>query len=692
MNLGAVTRKPNVAAVAVVATAFIATTGAAWAVRRTSPSPVSSGRPVATSSRTDAKMPGVSLGTVVRDGLRVECRVSPLAGEVPGPPREGQDVRLQLAIADTAGGTPATRLNPSAWIVSHPEDAPPIGPKESARIAASLIQGSIFNPPELDLNIYYVVTLNDDATISVVDPLFGFGGTKLLALIPLAAQGVDWVLGPGGRTLFVAMSEANQVGIVDTRAWKLIASVPAGIRPHRIGLQPDGRRIWVGGGAEGQTDSGVTVLDAEGGKILARIRTGRGRHDLAFSDDSRTVFVSNADEGTVTVIDAETFTPSATVKTGRRPGSLAYSTAARLVYVSDELEGTITAIDPVPGQVAARIALEPGVHQVRFAPDGRAGFVVNPRTNKVDVIDATSNRLVQSVRVQEGPDQVVFSSDFAYVRHRGSVSVVMISLKTAGRQGIPLSTVSFPAGERPPSSADRPMPADTIVTAPGSGAVLVANPGDRSVYYYKEGMSAPMGTFNNYKREPLAVLVIDHSLGERTQPGVYESTVRLGRGGKFDVIFFLDQPRFVHAFPLEIAVDPVQQLARDQARVEVRPLVMVPRTTARQVFRPLFQVVAGAGKEAKAGLRDVEILMFRTGGGWQERLGAAEITPGVYGADFRPESPGIYHVFVACSSVGLSLNNPYKLIVQVDDPGAEPTPKPAQQISAVPTPESGPRS
>ena len=59
---------------------------------------------------------------------------------------------------------------------------------------------------------------------------------------------------------------------------------------------------------------------------------------------------------------------------------------------------------------------------------------------------------------------------------------------------------------------------------------------------------------------------------------------------------------------------------------------------------------------AKAGLSDVELLMYRVGGGWQDRRPAREIAPGVYGADFTPGPPGVYHVFIACDSIGLPLN------------------------------------
>ena len=108
---------------------------------------------------------------------------------------------------------------------------------------------------------------------------------------------------------------------------------------------------------------------------------------------------------------------------------------------------------------------------------------------------------------------------------------------------------------------DDPPPADSIIPAPGAGAVLVANPKDQSVYYYSEGLAAPMGTFSNYKREPRAVLVIDRSLRERSRPGVYETVARLDQPGQFDVVFLLDQPRIVHAFPVTVEPDPDREAA-----------------------------------------------------------------------------------------------------------------------------------
>ena len=470
------------------------------------------------------------------------------------------------------------------------------------------------------------------------------------------------------------MPEAGQVAVVETQSWTVAANLPGGLRPHRLALHPDGRHLWVAGGAEGKADSGVTVLDTDARQVVARVRTGRGSHDLAISDDGRFVFATNTDEGSVSVLDAASFRLLATLPTGRRPTSIAYSARAGLAYVTDATDGTITAVDPRGKRVAGRIAAAPGLGPIRFSPNGRAGFVVNTSNNTVSVLDPATGRLVQSVTVEEGPDQVAFTDEFAYIRHRGSVNVSMIALENAGREGARLSVVTFPAGESPPGALDDPTPADSIVAAPGSGAVLVANPRDRSVYYYKQGLSAPMGTFNNYKREPRAVQVIDRSLRERTSPGVYETTVHVERPGRFDVVFFLDQPRITHAFPMEVAVDPSREAARNRGKVDVVPLVFVPTAEAGRLFRPLYQFNDRTSHAPREGLADVRLLMYRMGGGWQERRQASEIAAGVYGADFEPDEPGVYHVCVECPSAGLTLSNPHRLTIHVAAPSRDPEP------------------
>jgi hypothetical protein len=117
-----------------------------------------------------------------------------------------------------------------------------------------------------------------------------------------------------------------------------------------------------------------------------------------------------------------------------------------------------------------------------------------------------------------------------------------------------VSTVDLPAGHSAFSHASADELTKTMVQASGENAVVIANAGDRAVFYYEEGMAAPMGTFSNFGKAPRSVLVVDRSLKERS-PGVYEATGRLEKAGTYIVPVLLDSPRIVECFAVPLGVE-----------------------------------------------------------------------------------------------------------------------------------------
>jgi YVTN family beta-propeller protein len=603
--------------------------------------------------------------TIVHQGIATEFSMEPVPAEErsSGAFREGDDVVFRFTMKDTATGTPLAKANPAAWMSLRPEGqarAPTCTEK-----VKEFLSGSLFAQAELDLNVYYVLALNHDATITVVDPLFGFGGTKLLALVALKSPGEDWVLTSDEGRLFVSMPEANQVAVVDTISWKVIRNLDVGPHPTRLALQPDQQYLWVAHGAAGSQgeDPGITVVTAARLQAAARIPTGMGPHQMAFSDDNRLAFVTNRDDGTVSLIDVRELKKIKDLKTGRLPTFIAFSTLSRMAYVVNEGDGTIVVVDGTRQEIVARMQAEPGLGQIKFTPGGRLGFVVNPEKDVVHILDAATNRIVQTADVEDGPDQLAFSTELAYVRHRDSETVLMIPLKEVGVQGRPVSVVDFPGGQNPFGKISRPSPADAIVEAPGENAVLVANPADKAIYFYKEGMAAPMGNFSNYSREPRAVLVVDRSLRERS-PGVYETTAKLRRPGFYDLAFFLDTPRIVHCF--EVSVDPNPELAaqRKGRPVDIEPLINSRLVPVGEPVRLRFRLTDPATKQPKADLKDVRVLTFLAPGIWHQREWAQPAGAGTYEMDFVPPQPGIYYVYVECPSLGLTLNNPQYVVLE----------------------------
>jgi DNA-binding beta-propeller fold protein YncE len=606
--------------------------------------------------------PGVSAPytqRLVRQGLAVEFTVAHYKSHIQRGFQKGDDVIVRFKISDATTGMPLSGVSPAAWMDLLPNDAPQ-NPDRCTERVALFVGESLFSEAELNLNVYYVLALNHDATLTVVDPRFGTGTTELIALVPLRSPGEDWVLTPDHTRLFVSMPEAQRLAMIDTASWEVVTNLEVGPRPSRLAMQPDGAYLWVSydAGSAEATASGMVVVSTRDLATLARIPTGRGPHDITFSPDSRFAFVTNREAGTVSVIDVRRLAKMVDLNTGLTPTSVAFSLLAQAAYVAHEGDGMIVVIAGQQPEIVARIPAAPGLGQIRFAPGGRLGFVVHPSQDVVYILDAATNRIVQWGKLDQGPDQIAFSNKLAYVRHRDSEIVRMIPLDQVGGEGQPIPIVDFPGGQHPLGQTSRPSLADAIVQASGKNAMLVANPADQAIYFYKEGMAAPMGHFSNYGREPRAVLVVARHLRERT-PGVYETAVRLRRPGLYDVAFFLNNPRLVHCFDFAVAAtEPSPAHA-----VHVAPMRAKASLQAGEPVRVQFKVTDPDTHAAKTDLYDVQILVIAPGI-WQGRQWARHAGDGVYGADFVLPRPGSYAVYLACPSLELQYRQYLTLWVQ----------------------------
>ncbi|HEV8492998.1 MAG TPA: cytochrome D1 domain-containing protein [Candidatus Angelobacter sp.] len=603
---------------------------------------------------------------VTQGGITVQFEAGKAGTEnaTPGEIKEGEQAVVRFSLSE-ATGAPLSGSRPAVWIdarAGKPTDATQCHDKIN-----SFLQASLGSRPTVDLNSYYILALNDEANISVIDPLLSFGASKLFTLVLLKSPGMDWLLTKDGRRLFVAMPEAGQVAVVDTATWKVIVNVDAGKNPTRLALQKDEKYLWVGNDAESGAESGVTVLDVALLKSVARFATGMGHHDIAFSAEDRYAFVTNQRAATLSVIDVQKLAAIKEIKTGASPVAPAFSKKSNAVYVAGEDDGSVIAVDAASHEVVARFADRPGTKSLRFAADGRWGFLANPLQNTVRVFDSASNRFVHTVTIENGPEQIAFSDRFAYIRARGSEQVSMLPLGELGKSQA-LVPADFPGGQVPPAQFRSPAAADTIVPSPESGSVLVANPADKIIYYYSEGMAAPMGNFQNYGRSPRAVLVVDRSLRE-VVPGTYSTTVSLPYGGTFDVAFFLDSPKVVHCFELSVAPNPVLK-KQHQAAMKVEPLLPKNGLRVGETYHFRFKLTDPETARPIMALKDVMVLTFLAPGTRQQRRWAKPLEDGLYESEFTVPEPGAYYIFWECPSLGVLYNQVPPLIMMAAKPAA----------------------
>ena len=590
--------------------------------------------------------------TFTQEGVSVDFTVESAKGKVTA----GTEATVRFKIVDVNSGRALSSLRPTAWI-----DRRTAGQITDARQCREKIQSFLqpgFNRrPELDLNAYFILTLNREPNISVIDPLSGFGGSKLYTLVPLLEAGEDWAMTGDKKRLYVSMPAANRVAAIDTGSWKVVSNIESGVKPTRTVLQNDNKYLWV---SNEDIESGVTVIDTVSGKVAATIKTGRGPHEITFTQNDSTAFVTNKADGTLSVIDISKLALVKSIPIGAQPVSLAFSPLSRTVYVANEGDGTIVAVDGVRFEITARMNAEPGLKSIRVEPrQHRFGFAVNSAKNTVYIFDTASNRLLHRVPIGRSPDQITFTSQFAYVRSAGSEFVDMIKLADITKEA---AITHFPAGEKAPGQSAARSSADAIVPAPEGGSVLVANPADQMIYYYSEGMAAPMGSFQNYRRDPKALLVLDNSLIE-TGDGVYTSVIRLNGSGDYDVAFLLDAPRVVNCFSLKVVDDPSQPKATEVS-MKIEPLLKETTAKVGSSFNLRFKATVSGTREASQKLEDVGVLVFLAPGIWQYRDVAKPLGDGVYELNFVPPQPGIYYVYFQCPSLDIHYNQIRPLTIQ----------------------------
>ena len=153
----------------------------------------------------------------------------------------GRDAAFAFTLTVGKNNAPLRGAKPAAWLVPHAPGSS-LDERQCRRVAASFVRGASLAVPAVDLNTFYILALGGDASVSVIDPRIGFGGSRLIGLATFDATATDWALTPDQAILAVAQPSVDQIALVDTGDWSIKAriAVPAAAR---LALTPNGRLL-----------------------------------------------------------------------------------------------------------------------------------------------------------------------------------------------------------------------------------------------------------------------------------------------------------------------------------------------------------------------------------------------------------------------------------------------------------------
>jgi YVTN family beta-propeller protein len=586
----------------------------------------------------------------VAQGIAVDLEVEPL-GSAP----TGRDVSVSIRLSDATSGTPLAVANPAAWLSLNRRGTPPTEPVCRREVAAFL-GGNPFVRPDVDLTGFTLVAMNRDPSVTVLDPRSGFGGSRVLAMLPLESPGLDWAVGSTPPRLYVTEPAAGRLAVIDTDRWQQTASVALTGAPGAALLQHDGRYLWVAD----RRDGAVTAVASDTLVPAARIRVGAGMHRLALFGDDRRLLVTNQDEGSISVIDPRGLTTVATIPVGPAPRAIAVSTLASLAYVA--VADSIAIFDPAGDAVTGHIDGVAGAVAAAISPDGRWGFAATPARNEVAVFDTTTNRLAQTMPIADAPFEIAFTDTEAYIRRRDSEVVTLVPLRADGK---PAGRGEFPAGEKPVAAAIGDTLAASMVASPGEAAMLLASPAERAIHYYHEGMAAPADSFDDLGHQAVAVAIVDHSL-HQTARGTYSAVARLPAAGAYDLALLLDSPRVAHCFQIDAAADP----GAGGPVTTLEPVLLPHTVTTGSLVELAFrQVQPPQRMAAKPG--PASALVILSPGSWFVKSPMVQADDGTWRLRFTPPHAGIYLVAFDAPELGLDVNRGPHFTIEATEPTAQ---------------------
>jgi YVTN family beta-propeller protein len=192
---------------------------------------------------------------------------------------------------------------------------------------------------------------------------------RLERSLPVPCSGVNHAdFAADGRTFVASCEFSAELVLVDTAGRRLLGRLhlPRRAMPQDVKLSPDGRLYYV---ADMRT-GGIWLIDARSFRRVGFLPTGAGAHGLFVSRDSRYLYVSNRDAGSISVVS---FATRRVVRTWRIPGGGSpdmggISTDGRVLWLSGRYSHDVYAVDVVHWRLIRRIRVGKGPHGLCVFP------------------------------------------------------------------------------------------------------------------------------------------------------------------------------------------------------------------------------------------------------------------------------------------------------------------------------------
>ncbi len=498
---------------------------------------------------------------------------------------------------------------------------------------------------EIDLSSWRLLTINSDRTLAFINPFVGINNAKLESILTLPGDIDSWLLQAQRQQLWLHVRDGQHSGLVsvDTQRRKIDQRIDTPLGMAKLALDGDGSHIWVLSGQAGK----LAVVDSTTRQAALQIASIPGLTGLLAAADNG-VFVWSADAAQLLLWRVNAQHQPQNVRQWNLPAPVqaaSWSSQARRLLLA-LADGSIAWMDPSQAEQTMERIVAAGPHGTHLSDlalfdDGRYLLWLDKQAALAGVVDVASARELLQVKVVDAADSIAFSKGFAYLHSASKARASVLSLadlRSGRAQPVEIST-----GQ----TVDVAMDGQRMVADPGGQGMLIANPQDGVVYQYAEGMMAPMGSYSNYRRSALGIMVLDNGLTQ-VGPGHFRALIRNQHGGPHDLILGGVEPRFSACARLDLPAPAPDQTASAAAAPAIKATLaeLQPEGSVADLSRKVRVSLEQNDQNGKSrpltGVRDLTLLVFDRRNAWQDRLAMQEVEPGWYQTQVRLPRGGRY--------------------------------------------------
>ena len=290
--------------------------------------------------------------------------------------------------------------------------------------ATGLLTG-LFSPAAHANNV--IVLNSGEATLSLIDE----ATHQVVGTVPTGKEPHHLMATPDNSSLIVANSVSNNLMLVDPKTGKVQRWVENIEDPYQIGFSPDKKWVVTTGLRLDRLD--IYHYDGHDMTLAKRLPLAVMPSHMAFSNDSKTVFVTLQVSGELAAVDLATQQVKWKMKVGKVPAGLWMTPGDKYLLIGMTGADYVAVLDWRNQKIVKTIQTGNGAHNFRSLADGKHVAVSNRVASTISIIDEDTLTNVGDITgLMPGPDDMELSADkrYLWVTFRFAKHVGIIDLTT----------------------------------------------------------------------------------------------------------------------------------------------------------------------------------------------------------------------------------------------------------------------